>query len=114
MAKAKAYPENLCTLVLGSVKANLFGLVSTDPKVLLKDFDYAIGERKDFYIKKLVDMSDVQLCGWGSFKPVWLRYEEVYRMLNNPVCLGINADGQPKHPLYISYAEPMVKYVLGD
>ncbi len=89
---------------------NLFALVSTKPEALLTDFDYAVGESTDKYLKQMIELSEVQLCGWGSFKPVWLRYEEVHKMLKNPVCLGINSDSQPKHPLYIGYDVPMMKY----
>jgi hypothetical protein len=104
----------------GFLMANLYAYVSTDPKallsiptdpkVLLNNGD-AIGEFTDYYLKQMVMLSERQLCGWGSFKPVIYRASEVYKMLNNPYCLGINADGNPKHPLYISYDTPMVKYI---
>ena len=94
----------------GFLMANLFALVSTDPKALLNNGN-AVGELTDYYIKEMVKLSKVQLCGWGSFKPVIHRASEVYKILTNPFCLGVNADGQPKHPLYISYDTPMVKYI---
>ncbi len=95
----------------GFLMANLFALVSTDPKALLNNGN-AIGEFTDYYIKEMVKLSEVQLCGWGSFKPVIYRANEVYKMLANPFCLGINPDGNPKHPLYVSYNTPMKKYSL--
>lgn len=89
--------------------ANLFALVSTDPKALLNNSS-AVGEMNDYYIRYMVDLSKIQLCGWGSFKPVPQRSGVVFGMLREPYCLGVNQDGQPKHPLYIGYDVPMVKY----
>jgi len=96
----------------GLLMANLYAYVSTDPKELLGDGDFGwfVGEHTDYYLRRMIDMSDKQLCGWGSFKPVILRAPTVYSMLKNPYCLGVNADGQPKHPLYISYDTPMVRF----
>lgn len=94
----------------GFLMSNLYSLVSTDPKKLLDSTIDAIGELTDYYIKKMVELSERQLCGWGSFKPVVNRADDVYKMLTNPYCLGTNADGQPKHPLYISYETEMIKY----
>ena len=95
----------------GFIMTNLFALVSTDPKALLNNGN-AVGELTDYYIKEMVKLSEVQLCGWGSFKPVIHRAGEVFKMLSNPYCLGVNADGNPKHPLYIGYDVEMVKYEL--
>jgi len=93
----------------GFLMSNLFALVSTNPKALLNNGN-AVGEFTDYYIQEMVKLTQVQLCGWGSFKPVILRAGEVFKMLSNPYCLGVNADGNPKHPLYIGYDVPMVKY----
>ena len=95
----------------GLLMSNLYSFVSTNPDNLLNNGN-AVGELTDYYIKEMVKLSEVQLCGWGSFKPVIKRCGEVYKMLNNPHCLSINADGNPKHPLYVSYDTPMKKYVL--
>ncbi len=93
----------------GFLMANLYAYVSTDPKALLNNID-SVGELTDYYIKQMVILSDRQLCGWGSFKPVSQRAPAVLLMLKETYCLGINADGQPKHPLYVSYDMPMVRY----
>ncbi len=93
----------------GFLMANLYAYVSTDPKTLLNN-GYAVGEFTDYYVKEMVKLSARQLCGWGSFKPVIHRASIVYKMLPNPYCLGINADGHPRHPLYVSYDTPMKEY----
>lgn len=93
----------------GFLMANLFAYVSTDPKALLQNGN-TVGEETDWYIRKMVELSAIQLCGWGSFKPVGKRFKAVYEMLAEPYCLGINSDGQPRHPLYVSYDTPMIKY----
>lgn len=89
--------------------ANLYGFVSTDPKALLKN-DNTVGGLNDYYIREMVKLSDIQLCAWGSFKPVPQRAPAVFEMLKNPYCVGINSDGQPKHPLYVGYDVPLTKY----
>ncbi len=96
----------------GFLMANLYGYVSTDPNALLKAGDF-IGELTDHYLKQMIAMSGRQLCGWGSFKPVVKRAPVVLAMIKEPYCLGVNADGQPKHPLYVAYDMPMVKYIHG-
>ena len=93
----------------GLFMANLYAFISTNPESLLNKDD-AVGEFTDYYIKEMIRLSEIQLCGWGSFKPVIYRAPAVYKMLTNPVCLGINADGNPHHPLYIAYDVPMIPY----
>jgi hypothetical protein len=97
----------------GLLMANLYAFVSTNPDSLLTNND-TIGDFTDYYIEEMVKLSEVQLCGWGSFKPVIHRACEVYKMLNNPHCLGVNVDGNPKHPLFIGYDVPMKKYDLAQ
>ncbi len=93
----------------GFLMGNLYGYVSTNPDALLGDGDF-VGEFTDQYLTQMINSSGRQLCGWGSFKPVARRAPVVLGMLKEPYCLGVNADGQPKHPLYISYDVPMTKY----
>jgi len=93
----------------GLIMANLYAYVSTDPKVLLGDGDF-VGEFNDCYIRQMISLSMQVLCGWGSFKPVSNRAPIVLKMILEPYCLGVNSDGQPKHPLYVGYNTPMLKY----
>jgi hypothetical protein len=95
----------------GLLMANLYAYVSTDPEVLLGKGN-VIGELTDYYLKQMITMSERQLCGWGSFKPVSRRAPIVLAMIKEPYCLGVNFDGQPKHPLYVSYTVPMKKYLM--
>ncbi len=94
----------------GILAGNLYALVSSNPKILLqKDLD-TVGEETDYYLQQMISMAKAVLCAWGSFKPVVNRASEVLKMINEPYCLGVNADGQPNHPLYIGYDTPMIKY----
>jgi len=93
----------------GLFMANLYAYVSTVPEFLLGDGDF-VGELTDYYLKQMIALSGRQLCGWGSFPPVIKRAPIVLAMIKEPYCLGINADGQPQHPLYVSYGTQMVEY----
>jgi hypothetical protein len=97
----------------GLFKGNLYAYVSTDPNALLGDGDF-VGEKTDYYLREMIKLSALHLVGWGSFKPVYKRAPIVLSMIPDPYCLGVNADGQPKHPLYISYATQLVKYKTTD
>lgn len=91
----------------GLIQTNKYPHIATNPK----DLDRLIGiEENDLYIRKMVELTQIQLCMWGSIINDIFRSQQVYKMLRNPYCLGINPDGQPKHSLYIGYNVPMVKY----
>ncbi len=105
---ARAYKEGFGAFLMG----NLYAYVSTNPNRLLMGNLDAIGELTDFYLKQMIDLAERHLCGWGSFKPVSLRAPAVLAMIKEPYCLGVNADGQPKHPLYLPYDALMIPYIL--
>lgn len=93
----------------GLIQTNKYPHIATKPK----DLDRLVGiEENDIYISKMVELTEAQLCMWGSLINDIFRGKQVYKMLKNPYCLGLNPDGQPKHSLYISYETPMVKYVV--
>lgn len=91
---------------------NLFSLVSPHPNDLLGQPDL-VGPDNDITIHAAVRESLMVLAGWGSWpgsvsRQRWPevagRVEHVLKsgLLGNEVyCLGQNADGSPKHPLYL-------------
>lgn len=85
---------------------NIFSLVSTDPGALYETED-PIGPRNNAAILEAVKDAGMVLCAWGTHGAHEGRAREVVEMLRNagvtPHCLGLNADGSPKHPLYVGY-----------
>jgi len=90
---------------------NLFPLRATDPDELLSH-SAPLGRRKlaDGAILDAVDLASMVICAWGSHKAVGTRASEVLHLLHNARMsgklfhLGLNLDGNPKHPLYIKAA----------
>lgn len=83
---------------------NLFALRATDPKVMLAHAD-PIGPRNDYHIDRAIEMSALVVCAWGNHGKHRDRARRVADRLaawGIPLhCLGTNADGSPKHPLYL-------------
>lgn len=91
----------------GLIQTNKYPHISTNPKELNRL--EGIEENRQ-YIRQMVDITERQLCMWGSLIKDYYTSDLIYKMLKNPYCLGTNPDGQPKHSLYVSYDTPMVKY----
>lgn len=85
------------------VMLNLFGFRSTLPSGLLTIND-PVGPDNDRYIADTLKLADAVCVAWGSHakvrKILQPRAAAVLEMIKNPMCLGINADGMPVHPLY--------------
>ncbi len=58
-------------------------------------------------------MCKTVVCAWGGHSHPLIRdrIDTVLAMIKNPMCLGTNADGTPKHPLYLSADTSLVPYV---
>jgi hypothetical protein len=96
----------------GLLVGNLFAFVSTIPNALLKCD--AVGVETDNYLSEMINSANIVMCGWGSFPAAKVRAKIVLPMIPEPYCLGVNPDGQPKHPLYIGYDKPMIKYEVKE
>ena len=81
-------------------------------KPLTENLDVAIGEECDAWLKKMISQSEKVICAWGSWQFAGFeeRAKEVLGFIPEPYCLGVNADGQPKHPLYLKADSQPVKY----
>ncbi len=94
----------------GLLKSNLYAYVSINPDILLRyDID-SVGSENDSYLKYMIEMAGRTVCTWGSFPAAKKRAKVVLGMIPEPYCFGVNRDGQPKHPLYLNYSVPMVRY----
>ena len=79
---------------------NLFAFRSTDPKGL-QTTKNPIGEYNDEWIKMVAAESGLIVSCWGNHGGK--RGQEILDRLTGRAChLGLNKDGSPKHPLYLS------------
>lgn len=100
-------PDNTIKRVISIAKSNgfggiyminLFGLVSTDPDLLLTHPD-PLGDN-DRHIDEVQGLVSGIVCAWGAFGQAKQRAREVYPRIGNPLTLLVLKDGSPKHPLY--------------
>lgn len=86
----------------GLTVRNLFHLRATDPKEMLAAADPVGPSNEDLYLG-LLDTCPTILCAWGNHGAHLGRDRVVISLLKtcgaNLVCLGVNRDGSPKHPL---------------
>lgn len=86
---------------------NIFGLRSTDPAALYAEED-PIGPWNTDAILAATSDADTVICGWGEHGRHLMRGKLVEEKLRQAgitlLVLGMNKSGQPKHPLYLSYA----------
>jgi len=79
---------------------NLFAFRSHDPKDLLTVKD-PIGPKNDLILKKLISKHETVVLIWGNNGNYLKRNEKVLKLIKNPLCLKINKNGAPSHPLYL-------------
>lgn len=84
---------------------NLFAFRATDPKVMRAMGMDAIGELNRDVIRESLRWTTLVVAGWGVLRtPEEKEHaEDILGVLmeNKVYCLGTNADGSPKHPLYL-------------
>jgi hypothetical protein len=80
---------------------NLFALRATNPKELLESDD-PFGPDNDKHLKEQLDKhkNALIIAAWGSNKAVDMAELPPFEQYDI-YCLGKNANGTPKHPLYI-------------
>ncbi len=90
---------------------NIFTLRSTDPAGLLT-CDDPVGPDADGHLTRMCQGAGMIICGWGIHGTLkgWLRprCDEVLDLLAGDLghelyAIRLTADGQPGHPLYLSY-----------
>ncbi|MAX61523.1 MAG: hypothetical protein CMK46_07130 [Porticoccus sp.] len=95
---------------------NVFAWRETDSKQLPKRIAEGrdiVGRHNDTAITEACTDAGIVICGWGQPGNLMGRGPAVMQMLRRQGirlhALAINADGTPKHPLYIGYAATPVE-----
>ena len=100
---------------------NAFAYRATDPDNM-KTYHAPIGRENDLWIRKSFGPTDnvkPMICrtivAWGNDGKYLDRDEEVLKIISksgrNPLCLGTNQDGTPKHPLYLKKTLVPIPYL---
>jgi hypothetical protein len=82
---------------------NIFAWRDTDPEKMKKAID-PIGPENDSCLMDVALKASLVIAAWGTHGVYLYRGIKVKQILQNHCvlwCLGTNADGSPKHPLYL-------------
>ena len=94
---------------------SIFALVSTDPAALYQ-IDDPVGPENDAAILDAVKGAGKVCVAWGAHGRHIGRAKAVIELLKGagvqPYALAINADGSPKHPLYVAMSAVPVPFAL--
>lgn len=91
------------------VMANVCAWRSRHPKEMQRADD-PVGPENEARLRELVATAEIIVAAWGQNK-LPFRAQRLARWvlsLPNVCCLGQNADGTPKHPLFVPYETPRV------
>jgi hypothetical protein len=96
---------------------NPFALIAKDVRDLRSAVD-SIGPENDAYIAQAIQGADIHIVAWWPLsklpKPLRNRWRSVVDVLSQagarPMCWGTALDGQPRHPLMLAYATPLVPW----
>jgi hypothetical protein len=102
----------------GLVVTNIFAWRSTDPAALRRVAD-PVGPENDRAIIAWAQRAEKVVCAWGNDGMIRRRAEKVrhlfYLVGIDLWSLGLNkATGEPRHPLYVSYADNTQPYCRGE
>ncbi len=98
---------------------NPFALIAKDVRDLRSAVD-PIGPENDAYIERAIRGADIHIVAWGPLsklpKRLRNRWRSVVDVLNRAgakaMCWGTALDGQPRHPLVLAYATPLVPWSI--
>ncbi len=94
------------------VKVNLFAIRATDPKAMLVH-PRPVGRTNDERILYYAARAKQIVAAWGTDGDHLDRAYSVGKIINSfgPIlCLGKNADGSPKHPLYLKRTTALERF----
>lgn len=96
-------------------KCNVMDYRATAPKDLRAPGVVPCSDMNLPVIREYAAKASMTVCCWGSLHPVLRRFgDDVETMLRSDgrelLCFGTNADGGPKHPLYLRGDTPLIPF----
>ncbi|USA62991.1 DUF1643 domain-containing protein (plasmid) [Qipengyuania citrea] len=100
------------------IVVNKFAFRSTDVGVLANAED-PIGPDNDFFLQDAFIAADLIVAAWGTLQKLHdmrlkKRHVKIRKLLQpydeRVFCFGLTKDGQPRHPLMLSYASQLVRF----
>lgn len=94
---------------------NLFAVRSSSPAILQLTTD-PVGPENNKFLMERVEACDLVVVAWGALGSVAGRDAEVLKMLEGKrlACLGLTANGMPKHPVRLSAATNLRGFPYGE
>lgn len=97
----------------GLVVVNLFAFIATNPNDMIGRSD-PVGPFNDHYILAAARKAGRVICAWGTLGAGRGRDKAVLKMLAEAEIpfyhLGLTANGQPQHPLYVPYSQKPIPW----
>ena len=88
---------------------NLFGFRATDPAVLSTVSD-PVGPGANRWLRQADAESHLLVAAWGNGGQLFERATRVAHLIPNTQCLGVTAQGMPRHPLYCPKRSRLIPY----
>ena len=88
---------------------NLFGFRATDPAALAKVAD-PVGPGANHWLRRANSESQLLVAAWGNGGQLFERAISVAHLIRNAQCLGVTAEGMPRHPLYCPKRSRLIPY----
>jgi len=72
--------------------------------IIMKQQETPTGIKNDDIIKQIANKCHYIVAAWGTLGSFMNRDQQVIKLLGHRelYCLGVNQNGSPKHPLYLS------------
>jgi len=100
----------------GILIGNLYAYRATKPRLLfnIRSIPFITGPDNDEHICTMAERAKDIVFAWGNHGQKYSMGDRVAKRMslafNQPLCLGVNANGHPKHPLYVSSNVEFVKF----
>ena len=88
---------------------NLFSFRATDPATLSEVSD-PVGPAANRWLRRAGAESQLLGAAWGNGGQLFERAISVAHLIHNAQCLGVTAQGMPRHPLYCPKGSRLIPY----